>query len=172
MSASAAPTTTNSLHTLSLHVRNKPGVLVRVSLVFSRRGFNIESLVVSAGRTPAFSRMTIAVSGDPDTFEQVVRQLAKLVDVVQAIDHTGTEVIAVEIALIKIKIPLNERTALLQVVDSYRGKVVDYAADSVVIRLSGNSDKIDAFVALSTQWEVLELVRSGKVIMARGLEET
>ncbi len=169
MTAAAAAT---SLHTISLHVRNKPGVLVRVSLVFSRRGFNIESLVVSAGRTPEFSRMTIAVSGDPETVEQVVRQLVKLVDVVQAIDHTGAEVIAVEIALIKIQIPLNERTALLQVVESYRGKVVDYGADSVVIRLAGNTDKIDAFVGLSTQWEVLELVRSGKVIMARGLEET
>ena len=160
------------LHTISLFVRNKPGVLVRVALVFSRRGFNIESLVVSPGKTDDFSRMTITSSGDPETLEQVVKQLAKLVDVVHAIDHTGQAVIDVEIGLFKVKVPLDDRTALLQLVEHYNGKVVDYAQDSIIVRVSGNSEKLDAFEALLGQWEILELVRSGKIVMARGLEET
>lgn len=159
-------------HTISLFVRNKPGVLVRVALCFSRRGYNIESLVVSPGKTEEFSRMTITCSGDEATLEQVVKQLAKLVDVVHAVDHTDQEVIDVEIALIKVKVPLDDRTALLQVIEHYHGKVVDYGAESLIIRISGTSGKLDAFVDLMTQWEILELVRSGQVIMARGLDET
>lgn len=167
-----APTIASNLHTISLYVRNKPGVLVRVALVFSRRGFNIESLVVSPGRTDEFSRMTITSSGDPAALEQVVKQLYKLVDVVKAVDHTGQEVIDTEIALIKVKTPLDDRTALLQVVEHYHGKVVDYGPDSVIARVAGNSAKLDAFVEIMKQWEILELVRSGKIVMARGLSET
>jgi acetolactate synthase-1/3 small subunit len=164
--------TKTDLHTISLYVRNKPGVLVRVALVFSRRGFNIESLVVSPGKTDEFSRMTITSSGDPETLEQVVKQLAKLVDVVHCVDHTGQPVIDVEIGLFKLKLTLEKRTALLQVVEHYHGKVVDYGPDSMIIRVSGSSEKLDAFEALMNQWEILELVRSGKIVMARGLDET
>ena len=165
-------TTSANIHTISLYVRNKPGVLVRVALVFSRRGFNIESLVVSPGRSDDFSRMTITSSGDPDTLEQVVKQLTKLVDVVHAIDHTHQEVIDSEISLFKIKAPLTDRTALLQVVEHYHGKIVDYQADSIIVRVAGTSEKLDAFEAIAKQWEILELVRSGKVVMARGLDTT
>lgn len=161
-----------SLHTISLYVRNKPGALVRIALTFSRRGFNIESLVVSPGKTDDFSRMTITSSGDPATLEQVVKQLAKLVDVVHAVDHTDESVIDVEIGLFKVKLPLTDRTALLQVVEHYHGKVVDYGPESVIIRVAGTSSKLDAFEDLMQQWEILELVRSGKIVMARGLQET
>src|ERR1051325_11764742 len=103
-SASASPAlSSGSIHTISILVRNKPGVLVRVALVFSRHGYNIESLVVSPDVADgAFSRMSITCSGDPETLEQIIKQCTKLIDVVHAIDHTGKAVIETEIALVKI----------------------------------------------------------------------
>jgi len=168
------------LHTISLLVRNKPGVLVRVSLVFSRRGYNIESLVVSPaisaggsdGAPGDFSRMTITCSGDPDTLEQIIKQLEKLIDVVHAIDHTGQSVIASELVLVKLKADLRNRTEILQVAENYKAKVVDYGADSLILRCAGDSDKLDALVGLLKPFVIIELVRSGKILMARGLDET
>src|SRR3954468_22684795 len=107
---------TAPLHTLSILVRNKPGVLVRVALVFSRRGFNIESLVVSADVANGdFSRMTITCSGDPDTLEQIIKQVTKLVDVVTAFDHTGQSVYETEVALVKLECKVSDRTEILQI---------------------------------------------------------
>jgi acetolactate synthase-1/3 small subunit len=176
----AADPATPPLHTISLLVRNKPGVLVRVSLVFSRRGYNIESLVVSPaisaggveGAPGEFSRMTITCSGDPDTLEQIIKQLEKLIDVVHAIDHTGQSVIASELVLVKLKADLRNRTEILQVAENYKAKVVDYGADSLILRCAGDSDKLDAFVSLLKPFVIIELVRSGKILMARGLDET
>jgi acetolactate synthase I/III small subunit len=168
------------LHTISLLVRNKPGVLVRVALVFSRRGYNIESLVVSPAISVAeieadpgeFSRMTITCSGDPDTLEQIIKQLEKLIDIVHAIDHTGQAVIESELALIKVKCAIKERTEILQIAEHYRCKVVDYGAESMILRIEGESDKLDAFINLLKPFGIVELVRSGKILMARGLEVT
>ncbi len=160
------------LHTISLHVRNRPGVLVRIAQVFARRGYNIESLVVCPGQSQGFSRMTITCSGDPQILEQIIKQQAKLVDVVHATDHTGQDIIDTEIALIKIRVALEERTALLQIVEHYRAKVVDYGPDSMILRVSGSSDKINACVGLLRRWEILELMRSGKLVMMRGTSET
>src|SRR6516225_6251062 len=163
----------SALNTISILVRNKPGVLVRIALVFARRGYNIESLVVSAGAAnAAFSRMTITCSGDPETLEQIIKQLTKLIDVVRALDHTGQEVIETETALVKLKCKLNERTELLQISEQYNAKVVDYGPDSLVLRLYGVSAKLDAFFELLQAYNVVELMRSGKVLMARGLEAT
>ena len=159
-------------HVISCYVRNKPGVLVRVALTFSRRAYNIESLVVSPGRSDEFSRMTITSSGDPDTLEQIIKQLSKLVDVVHAFDHTDQDVIDSEIALVKVAIPLDGRTALLQIVEHYHGKVVDYGSDSVIIRIAGSSSKLEAFIELCQQWEIKEVVRSGQLVMARGQDVT
>ena len=162
-----------TVHTISLLVRNKPGVLTRVSLVFSRRGYNIESLVVSPDISNGeFSRMSITCSGDPDTLEQIIKQLTKLIDVVHAIDHTGQSVMETEIALVKIRCPLEKRTAILQIAENYRAKVVDYAPDSLIVRIYGNSDKLDAFIGLLQPYQIVELVRSGKILMARGLSPT
>jgi len=114
------------LHTISVLVRNQPGVLVRVALVFARRGYNIESLVVSPDPTDAgFSRMTITSRGAPETLEQMIRQVAKLVDVVHAIDHTGQSAVETEIALIKLQAQVTERTEILQIAEHYKAKVVD-----------------------------------------------
>jgi acetolactate synthase-1/3 small subunit len=155
-------------HTISLFVNNKPGVLVRVALVFSRRAFNIESLVVSPGAEGRFSRMTITCSGPNEVLAQVVKQLTKLVDVVHAIDHTGDESYEVEIALIKLHCPLDQRTAILQIAEHYKARVVDFGATSLVIQAHGSSEKLDALIELLRPFQLVELVRSGKLLMARG----
>jgi acetolactate synthase-1/3 small subunit len=166
------PAAVQPTHTISLFVNNKPGVLVRVSLVFSRRAFNIESLVVSPAAEGRFSRMTITCSGDPDTLEQVVKQLAKLVDVVHAIDHTGDQAYETEIALLKLECPLDERTHILQVAEHYKARVVDFGAESLILQIYGSSEKLDAFTDLLRPFGVAELVRSGKLLMARGKRRT
>ena len=161
------------VHTISILVRNKPGVLVRVALVFSRRGYNIESLVVSPDVADGeFSRMSITCSGDPETLEQIIKQCTKLIDVVHAIDHTGQAVIETEIALLKVNCPLSRRTEILQIAEQYNGKIVDYGTDSLIVRIYGGSDKLDAFIALMRLYQITELVRSGKILMARGNETT
>ncbi len=168
------------LHTISLLVRNKPGVLCRVAMVFARRGYNLESLVVSPalwnagdGTAPGeYSRMTITCSGDPDALEQIIKQLEKLIDVVHAIDHTGQAVIECEVALLKIKVGLKERTEVLQIAENFKAKVVDFGAASVILRCSGETEKLDVFIGLLKPFGIIELVRSGKILMARGLDET
>jgi acetolactate synthase-1/3 small subunit len=174
LATSTHPTaSTLPLHTISVLVRNQPGVLVRVALVFARRGYNIESLVVSADPVSAdFSRMTITCSGDPDTLEQIIKQVAKLVDVVHAIDHTGQAVVETEIALVKIKAGLDERTVILQTAEHYKAKVVDCSSSSLILRVTGASEKLDSFITLLRPFGVVELVRSGKILMTRGPEAT
>ncbi len=168
----AAPSRRPGLHTLSLYVNNKPGVLVRVALVFARRGYNIESLVVSPAAQGEFSRMTITCSGDVSTLEQIIRQLQKLVDVVHAIDHTADDVYETEIALVKLRSELDQRTQILQIAEHYGAKVVDYGAASLIMRVFGSSEKLDAFIGLLRPYGLQELVRSGKILMARGVQET
>ncbi len=172
MSAAATPMTALPVHTISLFVNNKPGVLVRVALVFSRRGFNIESLVVSPAAEGRFSRMTITCSGLAEDLEQVVKQLAKLVDVVHAIDHTGDASYEVEIALVKVECELDQRTQILQIAEHYKARIVDYGADSVILQAFGSSEKLDALIELLRPFELKELVRSGKLLMARGVAIT
>jgi acetolactate synthase I/III small subunit len=171
--AAVRPPAPAHVHTISILVRNKPGVLVRVALVFARRGYNIESLVVSPDVSNGeFSRMTITCSGDPDTLEQIIKQLTKLIDVVHALDHTGQAVIETEIALVKMRTQLKERTEILQIAEHYKAKVEDYGAESLILRVYGESEKLDSFVALLHPFGIAELVRSGKILMARGVETT
>lgn len=160
------------LHTISLYVNDKPGVLVRVALVFARRGYNIESLVVSPSSQGGFSRMTITCSASDVSLEQIIKQLSKLVDVVHAIDHTEDQSYETEIALVKIAAPLDERTQILQVAEHYKAKVVDYGPESLVLRVAGSSEKLDSFIALLRPFGIVELVRSGKILMARGKNVT
>jgi acetolactate synthase-1/3 small subunit len=176
------PTVLANLHTIALLVRNKPGVLVRVALIFSRRGYNIESLVVSpvfdaeiAGyesNDHEFSRMTITCSGDMAVLDQIVKQLEKLVDVIHAIDHGGRDVIENELALVKVRVGVAERTEILQIAEHYRAKVVDYGPDSLIMRIQGESGKLDACIGLLERYRIIELVRSGKLLMARGTVAT
>ena len=167
-----AASTNGDVHAISLYVNNKPGVLVRVALTFARRGYNIESLVVSPAAAGDFSRMTITCRGDPATLEQIIRQLTKLVDVVHAIDHTGDQAYETEIALIKQRCAMEERTQILQVAEHFGAKVVDYGHESLMLRVYGSSEKLDAFIELLRPHGLTELVRSGKILMARGLQAT
>ncbi len=160
------------LHTISLLVRDAPGVLVRVAMVFSRRGYNIESLVVSASAENGFSRMTVTCSGDGAILEQMIRQLAKLVDVVHALDHTTSDRYETEIALIKVRCEGPSRREVLEIAEHFNAKVVDYAPESVILRVYGSSEKLDAMVSLFPADQIVDLVRSGKIVMARALEMT
>ncbi len=161
------------LHTISILVRNKPGVLVRIALVFARRGYNIESLVVSTDVANGdFSRMTITCSGQPETLEQIIKQVTKLIDVVHAFDHTGQAVYETEVGLVKLKCAITERTEILQIAELYSAKVVDYGVDSLIVRIVGAKEKLDVFLDLLRTYQIVELVRSGKIIMTRGLATT
>jgi acetolactate synthase-1/3 small subunit len=162
----------SGVHTISLYVNNKPGVLVRVALVFSRRGYNIESLVVSPTTEPGYARMTITCSGDEDVFEQIIKQLAKLVDVVRAEDHTEQDMVETEVALVKLAVPLESRTTVLQIAEHYKAKVVDYSTDTLMLRAYGVSKKLDSMMSLLSHYDVREVVRSGKIVMARGTAQT
>lgn len=166
-------TTTKQIsHTMSVLVGNKPGVLVRVALVFARRGYNIDSLVVSPVLDTDFARMTITCSGDPETLDQIIKQLFKLVDVVRAIDHTGESVIEKEMALIKVKCPPESRTEVLQITDHFKGITVDFGAESLILQMAGGSEKIEHVIGLLQPFGIVDIVRTGKILMARGAERT
>jgi acetolactate synthase small subunit len=154
--------------TLSLAVRDKPGVLVRIALVFARRGYNIESLSVSPGSRDGFARMTIESSGDPGTREQIIKQLRKLIDVVYVTDHADDNPIETEIALIKLgPTSHGNRTELMQIAEHYKAKVVHYSAETLILRVEGNREKLAALFALLAPHNIEEVVRSGAVVMSR-----
>jgi len=157
---------------ISIYVCNKPGVLVRLTQTFTRRGYNIDSLVVSAAHDTAFSRITVVVQGEPSTYDQILRQLNKLVDVVHATSHESTDVVDREMALFKVKVDPKKRAAIFQIVDVFRAKTVDITDKSLVIETTGDSSKIDALEKLSGPMGLVEMVRTGKLIMKRGIEET
>ena len=161
-----------NIHTLSVYVNNQPGVLGRICAVFSRRGFNIESLVVSQTRDPRFSRMTIGISGHPEGLTQIILQVNKLIDVIHCTEHTDRDAVAKELVLIKLAAGPEQRTEILQIVEHYAGKTVDLQEDSLIAMIAGNTDKLDAAVRLLGKFEIVETVRTGKVVMARGQTET
>ena len=140
-----------NVHTLSMFVTNKPGVLGRICAVFSRRGFNIDSLVVSQGRDPRFSRMTVGISGHPEGLHQIIMQCNKLIDVIHCYEHTDKDSVVKEMILIKLLVSLDDRTEILQIIEHFSGKTVDLQADSLIVMITGNSDKVDAAVNLLCQ---------------------
>jgi len=155
-------------HTLSVYVANKPGVLSRIAQTFARRGYNIESLVVSSGRNEQFSRMTIGVTGDPDMLDQIIKQLMKLIDVVHCKDHTFDDSVVKELGLVKMLCSPQERSEALQIAEHFGCKTVDLTKTSMILMITGSSQKIDALMEVLSKFEVIELVRTGKVVMARG----
>jgi acetolactate synthase-1/3 small subunit len=157
-----------AVHTLSVYVANKPGVLARVAQVFARRAYNIESLVVSPAMDGSFSRMTIGLSGSPEGLDQIIRQLCKLVDVLHCEDHTEDSSVVRELALVKIRCAVPQRGEALQIVEHFGCKTVDLTDTSMIIMATGDSEKLDAFVSMIKKFSVIELVRTGKVLMARG----
>ncbi len=167
-----APNLGGSGHTLSVLVNNDPGVLMRICQVFSRRGFNIDSLVVSQGRDPQFSRMTIGISGDPSGLHQIIMQVNKLIDVIHCFEHTSNNSVTKEMILIKILCSTDDRSAALQITEHFSGKTVDLTPSSMVVMITGDSPKVDAAVIMFSQYEIIETVRTGKVVMARGEQPT
>ena len=159
-------------HSISLLVANRPGVLVRIALVFSRRGYNIDSLVVSPTLDPSFSRMNIIARGNPDILMQIIKQLEKLVDVVHAKDHNGTNAVEKELALIKVRCAAEQRTEILQLCDHFHANTVDMTETSVIVQITGNSMKVDTLRSLLQKFEIVEYIRTGKVIMLRGEDKT
>jgi len=159
-------------HTISLLVTNRPGVLIRIAEVFSRRGYNLDSVVVSPTHQPEFSRMNLVASGDREILSQVIQQLDKLVDVVHVADHTGEEIIEGEIAFIKVACPVEKRTELMQLADHFLARSVDLTEDSITFEATGKTAKLNAFQLMLEKYGILESVRSGKLIMARGRKTT
>lgn len=159
-------------HTLSILVNNQPGVLMRICQVFSRRAFNIDSLVVSEGRNANFSRMTIGVSGDPEGLSQIIMQVSKLIDVIHCYEHTSADAVTREMVLVKIQCSPTERSMALQITEHFNGKTVDLTPTSMIVMFHGDSPKIDAAILMFSQFKIIETVRTGKVVMARGEQPT
>ncbi len=158
----------NDIHTFSLVARDKPGVLVRIALVFARRGFNIESLAVSPGATGGFARMTITSRGDPETLEQIIKQLGKLVDVVFVTDHSDDDALEEEVALIKVRCDGEERKRALAVAEQRGGMLSDDTDGRAILCIHGTSAAIDALLSDLAALAVEEVVRSGKIVIDRG----
>ena len=164
--------TTVIKHTISLLVSNKPGILIRVALVFTRRGYNIDSLVVSPSPDPAFSIMNIGVTGESQILDQILKQLNKLVDVLHARDRTGEDIIERELAIIKLRCNAEVRTDILQIAQAFSCEVVDLSDKSVTFQVSGKTEKLDAVNKIFEPYGIMEWVRTGKLLMARGEEAT
>ena len=154
-------------HTITVLVENRPGVLARVSGLFARRGFNIESLAVSITDDPTVSRMTIVVTGDDSTLDQINKQTLKLIDVIKVIDYSQIPIVERELALIKVSAAVDQRAAIMQVVDIFRAKIIDIAEASFTIEVTGGIDKVDAIENLLKPYGIMEIVRTGKIAMAR-----
>lgn len=159
-------------HTFSLLVANKPGVLMRIAQVFARRGFNIDSLVVSPTADATLSRMTITAGGEPMALEQIVLQVSKLVDVVHATDHSRGLAVEKEMALIKVRCSASTRTEILQLAGHFKAQTADFQESYLVLSASGNPEKLDAFISMLARYGIIELARSGRILMARGEEST
>lgn len=155
------------LHTLAVLVENNPGVLIRVAGLFTRRGYNIDSLTVCQTEDPEVSRMTIVVNGDDQIIQQVRNQLSKLVVVHSVSDFTGESVVDRELALVRIQVSPETRSAVLETVNIFRGRVVDLGRTNITVELTGDIPKIDAFVNAIKPYGLLELVRTGKVAILR-----
>ena len=154
-------------HTISVLVSNEFGVLTRIAGLFSGRGFNIESLSVAETLDPKVSRMTIVTTGDDNVLEQVTKQLNKLVNVIKVHDFTGEERIEMELALVKVSSTAESRAEILSIVDIFRAKVVDVSPRTYTIEITGDEEKISAITELVRPFGIKEIVRTGRIAMAR-----
>jgi acetolactate synthase-1/3 small subunit len=159
-------------HTLSVLVENKPGVLTRVSGLFARRGFNIDSLVVAETENPTVSRMTITVDEQDHPIEQVTKQLHKLINVIKITDLDPAASVERELLLIKVKADAQSRLAIMQIVEIFRAKIVDVSAEVLIIEMTGTRDKVSALMELLAPFGVVELMRTGRIAMSRGKKAT
>lgn len=153
---------------LSLLVDNTSGVLSRIAGLFSRRGYNIDSLTVGVTADPRYSRMTVVATGDEQILDQITKQLAKLIDVVDIKTLEDEVSVSRELILVKVRVDAKDRQAVVTMADVFRGKVVDVGTDSLIIELTGNQSKLDAFIRLVEGYEILELARTGITGLSRG----
>ena len=163
-------TTTGSVptHTLSVLVEDKPGVLARVASLFSRRGYNIQSLAVGATEQKNMSRMTIVVSVDESPLEQITKQLNKLINVIKIVEQDDDNSVARELALIKVRADAGTRSQVIEAVNLFRAKVVDVSTESLTIEATGTPAKLEAFLRVLEPYGIRELVQSGVVSLSRG----
>lgn len=158
-------------HTLSVLVENKPGVLVRIAGLFSRRGFNIDSLAVGPTEDPNLSRMTIVVGAEDHSLEQVTKQLNKLINVVKISDLDPVTSVTRELALIKVSATAKTRAEIIEIADIFRSRIVDVSKNSLTIEVTGTVDKMEAIEEMLRTYGLIEFVRTGKIGLSRGSKE-
>ena len=158
-------------HTLIAWMRDKPGVLNRVAGMLRRRNFNIDSLQVGHSETPGISRMTFVVNGDQHMVDQVTMQLRKIIDVTRVEDISELPQVAREMALIRVATTAENRSEIMQLVDIYRGEIVDVTHDNLIVQIVGNEERVDSLIDLLSHFGITEMVRTGPVSMARGQRE-
>ena len=155
-------------HTLVAWMRDKPGVLNRISGMMRRRNFNIDSLQVGHSETPGISRMTFVVDGDEHMVDQVIKQLRKVVDITRVEDITDRPTVARELALIRVNTTPETRSEIVQMVNIYRGEIVDVAMDTMVVQIVGAEERVDSLIELLDNFGIREMVRTGRVALVRG----
>ncbi len=155
-------------HVVSVTVRDRPGVLVRIAGLFARRGFNIESLSVAQSEASGISRTTFVVAGEDDTLEQVEKQLQKLVNVIKVVDHTGAAFVDRELMLLKVSVNTPEdRVEIRQIAQDFRARIVDVHRDVLIFEVTGDEGKMNAFIESMQPFGIIELVRTGRIAMTR-----
>jgi acetolactate synthase-1/3 small subunit len=157
-------------HVLSAVVQNVPGVLAHISGMLASRGYNIDSLAVGETEDPQLSRMTFVVVGDDRVLEQVRRQLEKIVTVVQVDDVSSQDFVERDLMLIKLQAPPGKRSELRELAEIFRGRIVDVAPEAVIVEISGQERKLEAFIDLMRPFGIVELVRTGRIAMVRGTQ--
>ena len=155
-------------HTIVALVENRPGVLNRIASKWRQRGFNIESLAVGHSEQPGLSRMTFIVDGTTTDVDQVTKQMYKIIEVVKVSDLTEHEIVHRELALIKVTATPQQRSAIIEIVDVFRAKIVDVAQESLIVEVTGTEDKVDAFLEMLRPFGIKEIVRTGRIAMTRG----
>ncbi len=158
-------------YVLSILAENKSGVLSRLTGLFSRRGYNIDSITAGVTADERFSRITIVTSGEDELMvEQIEKQLAKLEDVVSIERLKRDESVARELILVKVRVPSESRQSMMSVIDIFRARVIDVSSDSMVIELTGSQNKLEAFIGLMKEYDIVELARTGATALSRGME--
>ncbi|MBO7744612.1 acetolactate synthase small subunit [Paenibacillus sp. MWE-103] len=155
-------------HTIAVLVNDQPGVLQRVSGLFGRRGFNIESITVGTSEEAGLSRMVVVTTGDDNTLEQIIKQLYKLIDVIKVVDLSANPMVGRELALIKVSAEPSTRPEIMGVVETFRAAVVDIGTGSMMVQVVGDTEKIDAMIELMKPYGIRELSRTGVTAMVRG----
>jgi acetolactate synthase I/III small subunit len=157
-----------SEHTIVALVENRPGVLNKIASKWRQRGFNIESLAVGHSELEGLSRMTFTVDGTTTDVDQVTKQMYKIIEVVKVSDLTEHDMVHRELGLVKVAAGPSQRSAVIEIVDVFRAKIVDVSSDALIIEVTGTEDKVDAFIEMVRAFGIKELVRTGRIAMTRG----